>query len=63
LNEVSFVFAQVFALKSVLKLSFLLVVLITSFGDVAKMFIVLFTYFSYEKMVGYLPNCLLLVLK
>jgi len=42
---VSFVFAQVFALKSVLKLSFILVVLIANFGDVAKLFIVIYLFF------------------
>ncbi len=40
----SFVFAQVFALPSVLKLSFLLAILITSFGNVIKLFIVVFLF-------------------
>jgi hypothetical protein len=35
---VSFVFAQVFVLQSVLKLSFPLVVLIASFGDSKELF-------------------------
>jgi hypothetical protein len=38
LKEMSFVIAQVFALRRALKLSFLLAVLTTSFGNVAKLF-------------------------
>jgi hypothetical protein len=45
---VSFVCAQDFALQSVLKLSFLLVVLTISFGDAAKLFIVVYV-FSLKK--------------
>jgi hypothetical protein len=37
-------FAQVFALQSALKLSFLLVVLTTNFGDATKLFIVIYLF-------------------
>jgi len=60
---VSFIFAQVFALQSVLKLSFLLVVLINIFGDVIELFIVIYLFFFKKKVVGYLPNCFPVVLK
>ncbi len=42
----SFVFAQVFVLQSVVKLYFLLVVLIVNFGDVIKLFIVIYLIFK-----------------
>ncbi len=40
----SIVFAQVFALPSVLKFSFLFVVLIASFGNVVELFIVVYLF-------------------
>jgi hypothetical protein len=40
-NEVSFVFAQIFALQCALKVSFLLIVLTTNFGDATKLFIII----------------------
>ncbi len=58
----NFVFAQVFALQNVLKLFFSLANLTTCFEDVAKLFIVIY-FFLKEKVVGYLPNYFLLVLK
>jgi hypothetical protein len=42
LNEMSFVLVQVFALQSVLKLFFSLVVLIVNFVDATKLFIVIY---------------------
>jgi hypothetical protein len=45
---VSFVFVEVFALQSVLKLSFLLVVLIVNFGNDTKLFIVIYLFFLKE---------------
>jgi hypothetical protein len=41
----SFIFAQVFALQSVLKLFLLPIVLITNIGDVAKLFVVVYLFF------------------
>jgi hypothetical protein len=43
-REQVFFFAQVFALPSVLKLSFLLVVLAANFGDVVELFIVVYLF-------------------
>jgi len=45
LHEVSFVFAQVFTLQSVLKLFFALVVMIARFGDALTLFIVKYLFF------------------
>lgn len=41
----SFVFYQVFILQSVLKLSFLLIILTTNFGNVEELFIVIYLFF------------------
>jgi hypothetical protein len=51
----SFVFVQVFALQSALKLFFLLVVLTTSL-EMLQICLLLSTCFFKEKVVGYLPN-------
>ncbi len=47
-NEVSFVSTQVFALQSVLKLFFLLVILIAIFPNVVELFVVFYLYFLRE---------------
>ncbi len=47
-NEMSFVFAQVFALQSALKFSFLLIDLIANFGDATKLFIIIYLFFLKE---------------
>jgi hypothetical protein len=44
----SFVFAQVFALQSALKFSFLLIVLTANFGDATKLFIIIYLFFLKE---------------
>jgi hypothetical protein len=44
----SFVFAQIFTLQSVLKLFFPLVILIVNFGDATKLFIVIYLFFLKE---------------
>jgi hypothetical protein len=44
----SFVFAQVFVLQSVLKLYFLLAILIVRFGDVIELFIVIYLFLLRE---------------
>jgi hypothetical protein len=51
---VSFVFPQIFALQRALKLSFLLIVLTTNFGDATKL--LLSKFFSLKNVIGYLPN-------
>jgi hypothetical protein len=48
LNEVSFLFSQVFVLQSVLKLPFPLAILTTNFGDVGELFIVTLLFFLKE---------------
>jgi hypothetical protein len=48
LNEVNFVFVQIFALQSVLKLFFLLVVLNTNCGNATKLFIIIYLFFLKE---------------
>jgi hypothetical protein len=61
-HNVNYLFAQVFALQSGLKLSFALVVT-TNVGDVVTLFIVIYLFSLQEKMVGYLTNLCPLVLK
>jgi hypothetical protein len=55
-------FAKVFALQSVLTLSFPLANLTTYFEDAIELFIVIFFFFK-RKKVGYLPNYFLPIFK
>jgi hypothetical protein len=56
-HKVNYLFVQVLALQSGLKLSFALVVT-ANVGDVVALFIVIYLFSLQEKMVGYLPNLL-----